>query len=298
MPFFRCNFFFNSFRQGWTEQWYVSGSSLDSAAAAFSALSPAIIDFRSTDTTLTVGRVVQVPDYVSGVPNVLPRISRTIIFNRSGARGPVTGPPQQGQDIVSTAAMMTAQFNDGTSRPLMIRGLEDSDTVINAITGVPQPDPSLVGGLVNYQGALITNLVVERRFDPTIATYQVMEVSKDPTQSGVTQFTMLQVPQVTFPLRTVVRFTGVPKTKLPWLKGIWPIVSSAPNTFDIAYGFNLASPVFPSAMKVQVVGYTYPAFLAWTFRDFRTRQTGRPIGLTRGRAPGIPFRRLARAAGA
>lgn len=281
MASFRVNFFFRQFKQGWTETWYWTGTDLASAGAAAQAAVIHIMAPRSTDTVLDAFKVVQVDPPI-------PRVSLRIPSGQTGSRA------FGGEDVVTSSALMTANFNDNTQKPYLVRGLADGDVLRDPVTGAPTPTPNLIVTLADMATGLRAGGFTGRRQSAAFPLQIVVQLGPN-ANFGFTDINVIGL--VGISLFDIVHFRGVPLVQVPWLRGNWTVWGLTATTISIQYPWKLATVIHPSSMLVQKVGYTYPGFLGWAFQDFRSRKTGRPTSLTRGRSRGITFRRSTRAAG-
>jgi len=289
MPTYRGTYFFNQFNQGWTETWYTPASDISVASGIFVINAKPLVAFRHVDTLLVGVRTTQV------LP-IAPRITRRFSLLYNGGRGTAGLAPLgvTSEDLVGSSALMLAQFSDNTSRPYMLRGLEDQDVIRDPITGAGTPSAGLNAGIATLAKSLVNLNLGGQRQDTTIPRQAVSSIQLSATP-GQTQ--LFGPSNANFTVGDVVHFTGVPTVQTPWLKGKWSVIAVTANSISINYPYNLAAPVSPTSMFAQKVQYLYPGFLLWQFEDFRQRKTGRPTTLTRGRSRGIPFRRSIRVVG-
>jgi hypothetical protein len=193
--------------------------------------------------------------------------------------------------------MLTARFIDGSKRVVMLRGLEDGDVQRDPFTGEGRPSAPLRSLLLDLGLALQQQGASIRRYVRPAVGFPVASIAPDTTNPSMTRLQAANVVVVP-PPGTYYRFNGVPKKDLPWLKGTW--LPLKVDTAGLTLGYTVPSGllVVPSRMWAYQVSYVYSALAPYVtgqptfqFRDFRTRDTGRPIGVPRGRAVGIRFRR-------
>lgn len=287
MPVFRGQFFFQEFAQGWTEEWHWGGTDITTAVSFFKSLSYALLLPRSSDTQLLALRASQVDPPVSRVTQRLP-------INLPGQRPPKAILGTGAEDVAGTCALMSGLYNDGSNRPTMIRGLADDDVTRDPNTGAAVPSPALSAALNSLASTLASLSMAQRRQSKLAPNVPVFSVQAG-TVAGYTD--LVGPTNVSFAIGDHVKFTGVPLVVLPWLKGVWVLTATAPTLVSIAFPFNYKNPVNPIAMKCQLVSPLWTTFTSWQLTDFRSRKTGRPTALTRGRARGIPYRRSIRAVG-
>jgi len=283
MAVFKGTFFLRQYKQGWTENWYVTTNDADTATDRFSLLGQPLMKPRAYTTVLDGARIIQVDP-----PN--PRVSRRIAGGLTGTRGAGTSATARDQaDVANTAALMAGGFGEVLFRPNLIRGLWDADVGRLKDSGIGNPSPGLLSALKNLADSLVSLNAQGQKISTLAKRVNVTEINDDPALPG---FTRLIGPGIAdFPVDSRVKFTGVPTKNVPWLKGLWRVVAAAAGSITIGYNYDREVGTFPGKMKAVQALYTYPSFTGWTFLDFRTRKTGRPFGLTRGRSRGIPFRR-------
>lgn len=285
MAFYKGTFFFREFAQGWTETYFKQGSSIDGVLAAFNDLVNGLIAIRADQVNLDSVRISQDQPFA-------PRVARLVRINLSGARPVSMG--AEAEDVAQTCEMLNVTAADGVIRAHMLRGLFDPDVQRDPIRGSAQPSAALVFANTYLRGKLLTNQICVRHYDPTSPKIFVFAVGS----ATVPGFTSITLPAGHgFSLGDRVRFLGVPLPKVPWLKGIWSVVGVGATFINIAYNYPLPAPLIPTSMFAVPVVFTYPTITDLSFIDFRSRKTGRPTSLTRGRSRGIPFRRASRAGG-
>lgn len=284
MATFRANFFFSQFKQGWTENWYIDKTSIGGAVASSQTLAPILISPRTVHTTLDAVRVVQVNP-------PLPRKGVLTPLNLVGSRqDTIFGTtPNEAEDVAATCAFMAASFFDGSKRSVMLRGLADNDVARDPLTGRGTPSGPLNTLLNVLSGQLFLDAWEMRHYSPVDVPFQVFKVDADPANPQYTRITGPGVPP--YAIGDTIHFTGVPLPTLPWLKGQWIVKAGSANSLSIAYVYPLGAPTTPLRMFAYESIYVYTPYVSWTFRDFRTRKTGRPTVLTRGRSAGVSFRR-------
>jgi hypothetical protein len=282
MPSFRVNFFFSEFKQGWVESWYLDGTSLGAIEAQADLLAPLLVAPRTIHCSLDAFRIIQVDP-------PLPRKGLLDGFNEVGSRpdGVLLG--SEAEDVTQTCAFFTAHCNDNTTRVVMLRGLADTDVIRGGAFGGGTPSPPVAGLFATLAAGLSLGRWEMRHYPvPPVGTPVTM-IDADPANPQFTRITCAVAPG--YAVGDKVHFTGVPLPTVPWLKGQWIVKAVVGATFSISYLYPLALPTHPTKMESFETTYVYTTFSAWTFRDFRSRKTGRPTGLTRGRATGIRFRR-------
>lgn len=283
MAVFKGVYFFSQFKQGWTETYFKEGASLAEVQIPFVKLGNYITLMRAVQTTCDAVRMTL--DQPPGS-----RVSKLVPIGIPGSRVPGGG--TEAEDIVGASELVRIGAVDGSSQPHMIRGLLDTDVVRRSTDGLAQPSGQLVTANNFFFSALQTLQFAVRRYDRTQPRIFVTAVGA----TTVPGFTSIGVSAGhPFTIGMTVRFNGVPLTKLPWLKGLWTVVGVGPTYFNIGFNYPLAAPLTPSQMYAIPVVYTYPLIASLDFLDFRTRKTGRPTAVSRGRSRGVPFRRSSRA---
>lgn len=293
---FKGVYFFNLFQQGWTETLYVDQTDIGAAVSTLVQAVPPLLLTRHLDVAMPSLRVSK---SVNGVGS---RLSQLVPINQTGLRGnALLSPPPSAEDVVQTAALVRCKMADGSNESRLWRGMSDEDVVRDAATGVSTPSAGLLSAIGAASG-ILSNLAVGGITQVTPTSFvQVTGLSASVAPVGVTQ---VSGPNATgFKFGDQVRFKLVPKAKVPWLKGQWTVIAADTTSIYIGYPWQLSSALVPVGMQVYKVNqalrrfFLFPTIQAIEFADFRSRKTGRPTALTRGRSSGIRFRTLARAAG-
>jgi len=285
MPTYRATFFFSQFKQGWTETWFVDAFTIAQAKVKVTTLAPLLAASRASTVLLDSCRLTQV------VPPPPPPSSLPVPLNINGGRVVAGNKLLAGadfMDVTATAELMRANFDDGSTKALLLRGLLDSDTVRDPVTGAPFPGAPLVAANANLAAQLVLDGWKGRRTDKTQIKNPTLAIQADPGNASLTQITLPGANINVVGDR--VHFFKVPLNRVPWLKGIWTVRAIGANSLSIGYPYPLAAPTPYANGFVQDIVYAYPLFQFWALEDFRTRQTGRPTLVTRGRSRGIRFR--------
>lgn len=283
MAQFKVVMFFQEFRQGWSEVWYFDQATITDVRSKMQGVILGRQGVLDGDGVILAMRVSQ----LTGGP---PLLTSLVAINLAGVRGdPTLGPPNSGPDVTPTACLMNVQTAAGKNRSLLIRGLSDDDVLRDDSTGQSAPHPGLSAALAVYRDTLIAagaSIRYQDQAQTKFGVIQVREFGADPT---LTEIVTGVAPSVV--AGDKVRFFRVPKPTLPWLKGVWTVVSTSAVGFTIEYVYPLKNDTPTPEMKYQKVAYLTSPVSAMQFREFRSRKTGRPFDLTRGRAVGIKFRR-------
>ena len=292
---FKGVFIYELSKQGWTETWWSSAGTIDAAAAGFKGITDVMCGVRHYEVTLKGIRIGTYTD------NVSTGSSRLLTINQTGVRGSsLIGAPTGAEDVGSTCALIRVAMDDGSTMPLMLRGLSDNDMVRDLGTGDAVPEPGLWTAIQNLAAPLIKQgLGTTKQAKPGIK-YPILGISQSVTPPNGTKFTIAAGFQIK--MGDYVIFHKPPKATLPWLKGQWKVAFSEPDGISLSYPFNMNGTLTPVGMEVVKVDRGFRAVSktvdpAVQFVDFRGRQTGRPIMLTRGRSSGTPYRKLVRAVG-
>jgi hypothetical protein len=283
MPHYRCTFYFEQFKQGWTEIWAINSDSgiTDAATKAMNIATQGLVLPRSFDTVLTSFRLSQ-----TDPPGI--KSSLRQIVDAPGRKGSALS-TNSTPDIGGTAALVIYTMSPAISRVGLLRGLADEDTVRDQDTGQPTPQNGLRQDIINMGTVLQTNGALVQYANPAGAKYPISSAGPATASPAWTAFV---VPVGAVPAAgTIVKFGRVPKKNLPWLKGNWKVVEADVAAFSIAFPFSLYSVTTQTPnMYAQAITPLWSAVQSAAFADFRQRKTGRPTQLTHGKARGVRYR--------
>jgi hypothetical protein len=284
MPQYKLSFLFSLQDEGWSENFYVTGSTPNAVINALPA--PFLIQYtamRASLAQLVAIRAVQDPaSPVTGNP---PRIGAVV--PQVGA-GVGIGAGVAEPTAVSAVCSLTAL--NGARRHIWLRGLPDA-SILRDANGFSVPSGSLAFAIQNLQAFF----AVANQVNPGLSIRTLNNTPAPYTPQIVTTF----VPSVTIPGATTctapghgfvagnwVRFTGLKPDVLPGFAGKFQVLAVTANTFDVGYLWRsqLSTVTFPRA-RVYALGYTYSVINGIAFQYFSTRDTGRPISQHRGRRP-------------
>lgn len=225
-----------------------------------------------------------------------PHITQRFAIGSSGTRGG-GGVAPAGAAVAPDAMLADVTYGTGQSRGILWRGMADTDVERDVDSGAPIFDPALI----TLTNALSAQLSADNWGfcvnDPTNAIFPVINFAPDLTLPGrwrVSTNALSTLPTVGQP----VVFRGVPRAQVPWLTGKFLVrdnMSGPPQSFAIDLPAGV-QPAYSGAVDVSRLTYQQfaPAVSKVTTlfpADWRTRKTGRPITLTRGRARGLRYRR-------
>lgn len=282
MATYKITLFFERGKYGWTETYYKTTSvPADQVTNTPGAFDNACVAFRSSSVTWTYTRAEDVDS------------PRKFFLQRINKTGALEDKP----DIPAATALITLRTTDGDQRPLYLRGIPDS-LVEFSLTGQPSFSPTLRGLIGNYVNRIAVEQFAMKKLQPATGIYQWRPVVgfQQAISANYTQFT-IGTTDPNWTSEDLIYFKGIPQKTLPGLKGQFvPYLQgdAGSGQYRILFTWRWTSQIFqtPSAF-VRKVGYTYPVIqhADWSFRDYISRDTGRPTGLRRGRSRGISFRR-------
>ena len=282
--------FYNEAQRGFTETWYYPGSSdpqlflnqdiLTNYFKATMAIRNPLVDLYAVRAS------------VIGAP----RQSYTRILT---GRYPGTAKPgQEGPDVTSTDGVWKIVGTNFATRWIFFRGLNDSDILRNATTGVDQPSPQLVNAVNFYFSVIGATLgwgVYQAQRAPAfpVTFTRVISVADALPPSNFSLLTLPAAPNLDLTSPVQVVFKGVPKNNLPGFPRLATVVAQsnvAPFSITIAYRYRANTvQVSPAKMSYAVQKYQIQQLPVgagvWVFERESERKTGRPFGVPRGRAP-------------
>lgn len=196
-------------------------------------------------------------------------------------------------DVVQTSLVMRITAANGHARQFTLRGLLDGDVVRDPRTGGSSPSPVLsvavdrllsqlinLGARIRSTGRLPSELVTQTRVSlvaPNALTATVSELSVDDDVIGVN------------PLPQYVSILGIPRDDLPGFPALVQVVgklAGPPIRYQIPYRYRASTPsVGPPKMRLMLYKTIFSPYVNWIPLRFSERKTGRPFGLSRGRAP-------------
>lgn len=284
MAIFKTNFFFRQNARGWTESVILEGSSIATILPRVGDLAAALAAPRDLSTTLTDARITQ-------VDSPPPRPSQLKNFNLAGSQGTTATTAVEHADNVTNALFLRLTYSDGSSNPYMLRGMYDAD-LKRDLEGNALLTASLQGKLATLATVFLNagaNAIGRLRYHDNPHN-PITGLARAVGQKGV-KVTFAAAPG--FSTGDLIRFKGLlPRKDFPWGKGLFRVIATAVAT-EYMIGVALDSdPPVPPALAVGIkVTYDVPTFVAFDIVDIRTRDTGRPTGVSRGRSSGIHWRR-------
>lgn len=288
MPLGSAIFTFEQGKQGWTETWSREFGTVPDFLNRAQTLSGFLIDFRSSLTVLRSVRVITV-----GVPR--PRIGDYATFNITGSRPGGTAPT--GPDPVQSACLVRCNTTGGGARSVLLRGMSDDDVVRDPNTGRSLFRADWLQDLAAMANQLFLDNWGFLTYDPALPWTAITAMNPDPVTPGRWILTPIAgSPEVT--AGVYVHFRGVPKLQLPWLKGNFLVKASTPdpnNTFSIdtkpIYQPSISGKIDTTRMFYRGAGWVSNIVDNLQALEWRKRATGRPTLITRGREPGLHWRR-------
>lgn len=281
-------FSFEEGKQGWLESWSMEASSPGVVLPKAKNLAYALVQLRSTFTTITSVRVT----------------TKALPATRLGAHASVryvgTRPgfsTVEGPDPAPVAAQIGCQLAAGQFRSVLWRGLADSDVIRDPTTGYPTPPQDFITGIQDFVSVLVLdNWGIAQQLS-TNNYVKVLDMAADPIHTG--EYTIFNQNAADVPAPgAFVHFKGFKREQLPWLKGnflaVRQVVGQTPQ-----FNIQLPESVQPAisgginvqSMYFQVKGWSANPVISMGFQDYRSRKTGRPTALTRGRSRGLHYRR-------
>ena len=279
--------FYNQANRGWTETWYIPGTSevnVPIDAPPWSTILRAAIGCRWSPTVITACRLSTLDR---------PILSRTYnLKDKYIAAGGGTN-FTLGPEPVAVDAFYSVRALPAYKKGIAIRGLPD-DQVFRYPDGTDAPEATLSKNIQTYLTAVYNAGWCIRRIkrigEAGVLTYPVNSVAQDPLRAGIARITLAATAVFPWAPTLQVQFRGVPKDDLP---GFPPVVHPEPATaapvtrIDIPYRVRANAEVFPAKMTVSSYVYELVPIFTWEFVRFSQRQTGGPFGVLRGRSRAV-----------
>jgi hypothetical protein len=286
MPVYKLAFIYKQFNQGWTETFYQNTGSITNATSLGAILVPFLAATKSIHTQIQAFRATQVQPSGQRISFLQPLDS---IFGQRADNAA----NQEFEQSVPDAMEIRLFGAQGTfGRTFLWRGLAEPDVWKDPASGVGR----FSAGLRTAVGQLVQSLQ-NNTFQLPIQPagnqkFPVSSMAADPVNVGETTATLIPAnPGIA--VGQVVRFQGVPVKNLPWLKGNWTVVRvSGAQQQQVNIRFTYQQMGVPSfaKMTVSVQSPNYSAISGSTILDLRSRKTGRPLSLTRGKSRGVRYR--------
>jgi hypothetical protein len=287
-------------RHGWQEVYYSAAGTAEQAASLIPSSQQTMLAPRPPGTVLKGIRVVDVYNPRIGVYRPLGTVR--------GSYAPGAGSPmdetERAPDVSQTAIMLRLGAAAGPSRPIFIRGLRDTlvkryddglpnwsaissyiSAIFKVITGESGQNPYAIRSTKPVSQAVAAKVPVKTvvriddgkaRLNLEAADYTLISVHKNFVFDGG------QTSKV------IVQGGSADWHDMPGLKGIFRVLQwdDATNSIVIPYRVPLQSNATygPKKMTVRNLYYDFNAITEYSRVDFRTRDTGRPTGLSRGRS--------------
>lgn len=286
--------FYNEGAEGFTETYYANTTTNPYAyinSLTNKQLYP-LVSYRDQNTLL----------YAIRASTIGPtRQSYTYVYAGNSAMnglGPVNqnqpGPTSSLPDVTSTDAFCALYDIAGKRRPLYVRGLNDSDTILLQ-NGQSTPSPYLNKGLMGHGSALVSLgwcIQWENRPPAGLAWYYPV-ICAPGTVAGTAVLTFNEQIAGVVPQQSALLFQGVNRNTFPGFPR-QPIVYSVTNVgglwqYYIAWSVRQTTPPpsIPAKMRCCLVSYQYTPINELLFEKFGERKTGRAFGVPRGRSRAV-----------
>jgi hypothetical protein len=295
MPVYKISVYFEYQTAGWSEVYFCTADTPTAACAITNGNRDKILAPRMAGCLLKAIRAVE---------NYNPRVGKLNpigFFRPPLVSGDIGFPGDKGPDVTSTAAYCRLAGVTGPSRPIFFRGLRDALIVRNT-DGTP-----FFGSWTSFADNLLAWM-------KSGSPYQI-RATAPASQANCRKFKVLGVTQIS-PGRCALRLSaadygemegtknqawnGALDSKIlvaggstdmhnfPGLKGEFLVLlwDTAGKTIHVSYDlpFAIAGEQEPMKLTVRNLRYTFANIDALTSVDFRSRDTGRPTNLRRGRS--------------
>ena len=287
-------------RHGWKEVYYITA---DTAADAASFTASSVRAFLDMRTPGVLFKAIKVTDVYN------PRVGllRPIGVRRNDYSGNLGSTEGRLPDVAQTAVYCRLSAASGPSRPVFYRGLQDINVRRNA-DGTPY-FPSILPSLQEMKRVITQAPAYQIRStrpgsNVTASPKKILSVQH--IGDGETRVflkaadyaalhgNMNQVFDGGTVAKVLIQGGSVDSHNLPGLKGIFRVLrwGEVANSLDIAYNIPLGvlEPVTPQKLTVRNLWYQFNDITDLTPTDFRSRDTGRPTSLQRGRSRRVQSR--------
>lgn len=276
MPIFRVVWRFKQASSGWTETYYANASESD---------------FAFPDTTFRQARLAFLTKAATlvNVSVILTTGNRQAAQETYDEPGNWEGASQADPLVAANSLLVRIDGAEGSYRHVEFRGLGKS-AIFNNVSG-QYPSGSLTALVQNWlDEAILDNYVIQVKDPSLIDTpwYNVSSVNKL-TDGRV----VVNAPETGLASGDIVYFRGYDKCVWPQFNGTVVVYSVAGDVLSMPFVIRdgQAVPYVPDHMQIREVNYLYRQFTDASILYLRTRDTGRPTGLLRGRQSSRSCRR-------
>jgi hypothetical protein len=293
MPIWKVSHFFEFGTAGWSEIYHSTAATAEQAADLSPASVLTFLDRRAPGVLFKAIRVVDVHNPRVGTLRPI-NVYRDELDIAPGADDPYVKP-----DVAGTSFYCRLSAAAGPSRPLFLRGLQDG-IVLRKRDGTPRLTWAAVW--LREMETIMKNapayeiLSIRPSSFPQARNYKVLAVEK--VQAGVCKLTLSNADGGQLVTDQNKVFNGNQDWKVivsggsadahdfPGLRGVFTVLGVDGPSIKISYDlpFQLAGPQAPKKLKVRNLYYVSNPITKATGIDFRTRDTGRPTNLRRGRS--------------
>jgi hypothetical protein len=303
MPTYKVSHFYEFQTSGWQEVFYVTADTPQLATNLTDQELTQLLAMRARGVLFKAARAVEV--YNPRVGILRPYQTRRGFLIQGLDLGEDN--PRLKPDVAGTSLYARLEGTTGPSRPVFLRGLRD-DVVNRDFDGAP--DFSNVRALFGQWLTVIKHQpayqirATRPASNPTAAPKKVIQVSTVVEDTVDCKFAPADYAALVGSLNTVFSGGTVAKVivaggnkdahNLPGLRGIFNVISTdaVANTVRISYTLpaGVVGAQVPVKMTVRNLYYSFANITDGSMVDFRTRDTGRPTNLRRGRSRAVQFR--------
>jgi len=201
--------------------------------------------------------------------------------------------PSNISDVPSTAAVLNISGASGSSRHLWLRGAADINVKMRQ-DGTSNPTSSLIQGITRIRSGLLTGSYQIKRKTPitTNPWTKVVQLAQGGFNNQFTKVTYAAIPPIGLIAGDRVYFRFLDKCKFPRLTGSHIVEIGGANEIIINENWEYLAQVFaPERLQVRKEVFEYQDITDASFAFFRSRESGRPFDLSRGRSSGASCRR-------
>ncbi len=196
-------------------------------------------------------------------------------------------------DVPSTSAVLNISGAGGSSRHLWMRGLADIAVRMRQ-DGTSNPSANLRNMIVGIKNVLVAGTYqIKRKTSITLNPWtKVLQLAQGGFNNQFTLINYAGIPPIGLIAGDRVYFRFLDKCKFPRLTGSHIVEIPGLNQIVINENWDYDTQTFaPERMQVRKEVFEYQDINDATFAFFRSRESGRPFDLSRGRSSGASCRR-------
>lgn len=281
----KWTFIFTSGRYGWSESWYQSLSDI-----------PLTLPTEINEVAFKSAAIRSVGVVLKAIRcSMMHETNKSFLFlPHPGVNQIWPSSPNLDNDLVNTSLAVAGRFTNTLKSIRLIRGLPDSEVSFD-----DKARPVFSGWLRNavnaYFGAVkIADLrmrsIVRAGSAPQFTPIRISLIKptalNNTTATLILDGSILPAPVVGDLLQFKGKKIGDQLAGFPLQAEVLEVKNTGVlQEIVIPYRMRSADPFPPAGAYVYLVNWNYPGLISWELKDFRSRATGRPFDLRRGRRP-------------